>query len=317
MAQISASSSRMFDAMHASACGQTARATSKSGEVFFREAPVALCIRESGETSARDESARRVEPPAYRCDPAADSRDAEGFAFVDTMQEQGRTTRTRPPLWLRWTLACGAGEMIGLVYPALAGIALAFAFGGTEPTGLGGKLLVLAVMTLAGGAEGATLGLFQARILTGFLPRLRARVWVATTAAIAMLGWIAGMSFALFGSFDLFGSGAASAAPMPEPPLAIVLLYAAGFGLTAGIVFGLGQWLVLRRHATGGVAWILAWGIAWSAAMALIFAVAGLQTETTAPWRIILGAAIAGGLAGLLIGAISSFGVTRLKPRAS
>jgi hypothetical protein len=212
-------------------------------------------------------------------------------------------------LWLRWTLACGAGEMIGLVYPTLAAILLAAWFGGIEPAGLGGKLLVLAVMTLAGGAEGATLGLFQARILTGVVPGLRARIWVATTAIVAMLGWVAGMAV------PLFFLGDAASPPMPEPSAAMELLYAAGFGMAAGLLFGGGQWLALRRHATGGALWILSWGFAWAAAMTLIFAVAGLATDATAIWKIILGAAFAGGAAGLLIGLVSSVGVRALKPR--
>lgn len=198
--------------------------------------------------------------------------------------------------------------MIGLVYPTLAAILLAVWFGGIEPGSLSGKLLVLTVMTLAGGAEGATLGLFQARILTGILPGLRARVWVMATAIVAMIGWIVGLSVPLF----LSGSGAEA---MPEPPVAFVMLYAGGFGFAAGLLFGFGQWLVLRRYAEAGWRWILSWGVAWGTAMMVIFAAAGLQTETTPSWGIIIGAAAAGGVGGLLIGLISSFGVTRLRPR--
>jgi hypothetical protein len=230
--------------------------------------------------------------------------------FVDLSGSTGRHARPRLALRWRWTLACGAGEMIGLVYPALAGVLLAAFFGGVEPSGLPGKLLVLAVMVLAGAAEGATLGLFQARILADLLPGFRVRRWVKATAIIAMIGWIGGMAM------PLFGPGAPGGDPQAaEPPLGAMLLYAAAFGGVAGLVFGGGQWLVLRRYATGGLRWILCWGLAWALAMMLIFAIAGLQTETTKAWAVILGAAIAGGGAGLVIGLVSSIGVGGLKPR--
>lgn len=235
---------------------------------------------------------------------------SEDAAFLDQQPALTATQRRRPPLWLRWTLACGAGEMIGLVYPALAAIVLAAAFGGVEPQHPAGKLAVLAVMILAGGLEGATLALFQARVLSGLLPGFRVRAWVGVTAAIAMLGWAAGMGMALF-AFN----GVGAATPPPEPSLALVLLYAGGFGAAAGFLFGFGQWLVLRRYAEGGRAWIAAWSAAWAVAMVLIFAIAGLQTETTPAAAIIAGAAVAGAAAGLAIGAITSLAVTRLKPR--
>lgn len=260
----------------------------------------------------RDTSARPVDPAQSGAQSLRVERSPLAImeaAFVQSADRLGRYTRARLPLRWRWTLACGAGETIGFVYPALAALLLVFFFDGAAPLGLPGKLLALMAMIAAGALEGATLGLFQARILADHLPGFRVRRWVAATAAVAALLWALGTGLALF--------GAARAAEAAAPPLTGMLLDAAGLGLAVGILFGGGQWIFLRRHATGAVRWIGSWGLAFALALTLIVAAGSLPREASPAALVILAAAATAGAAGLVLGVLSSFGAAGLKPRRS
>ena len=61
------------------------------------------------------------------------------------------------------------------------------------------------------------------------------------TVALAVAGWIAGMTPSLFMSQE--------GTVQDEPGLGVVLLLAAIAGAAAGLCFGGAQWFILRRHA--------------------------------------------------------------------
>lgn len=212
----------------------------------------------------------------------------------------------RVTFYRRWVAACTAGELVGIGAATLAALATSALVG--EPQTLGGRLLLLAVFAAVGAVEGGALAAFQWHVLRSRLPRLRQGEWVGVTVALAVAGWIVGMTPSLFMAQD--------AAPGREPALALILLMAAAAGAGAGLAFGGAQWLVLRRYAAHAGRWIWIHVPAWALAMAAIFLGASLPTLDWPMWAIAVSGAAGGIAGGLLLGAVTGLVARDLQPSA-
>ncbi len=131
-------------------------------------------------------------------------------------------------VYRQWIVACAAGELVAMAVAAGAALAVNAVVG--EPPSLGSRLVTLAVFAAVGAVEGTVLAGFQWLVLRTRLPRLRVGEWVGVTAALAVVGWIIGMTPSLFVNQE--------AAVQEEPGLAVVLLMAALVGAGAGLCFG-------------------------------------------------------------------------------
>jgi NAD(P)-dependent dehydrogenase (short-subunit alcohol dehydrogenase family) len=218
--------------------------------------------------------------------------------------ESIRVKGTFMSFYRRWIVACTAGELVGIGTAAGAALAINALFG--EPQSFGSRLATLVTFAAVGAVEGTALASFQWRVLRARLPRLRAGEWVGVTVALAVAGWIVGMTPSLFINHD--------ATAQEEPGLAVVLLMAAMAGAGAGLFFGAAQWFVLRRHAEEAGKWIWIHVPAWALAMSAIFLGASLPTAGSPGWFIALTGALGGVLGGLLLGAITGLVAKNLRP---
>jgi NAD(P)-dependent dehydrogenase (short-subunit alcohol dehydrogenase family) len=205
-----------------------------------------------------------------------------------------------------WIAACATGELVGIGVAAGAGLAINTLIG--EPQSPASRLVTLVTFAAVGAVEGTALAGFQWRVLRTRLPRLRAGEWVGVTVAIAVAGWVAGMTPSLFTNQD-----ATTTAPR-EPALGAVLLMAAIAGAGAGLCFGAAQGFVLRRHAERAGRWIWIHVPAWALAMAAIFLGASLPTADWSAWSIGLTGATGGVLGGLFLGAVTGLVARELEP---
>lgn len=222
-------------------------------------------------------------------------------------QVSERTTSVRrPPPWRRWTLACGAGETIGMAAAAgTAGLLLAVVGEPHDwPSGL-----VVWVGSIAGGAvEGLAIGLLQFWVLHPWLPRLRRRRWVGVTVVVALAGWALGMAAPSLLTWRLNsaeGPAGTDAAAAGGPPLWLMPLAGAALGLAFGAVFGAAQASVLRGQVARPRRWVTANSLGWSAALAVMMTGASLPSG---PWplpQLLLLGGATGVLAGLAIGAVT------------
>lgn len=203
-------------------------------------------------------------------------------------------------------LACTAGELIGIGIATSAALVVTAVVG--EPQTPAARFGMLALFAGVGAIEGGALAGFQWRVLRTRLPRLGAAEWIGVTIALAVAGWLVGMTP------PLFFAGSDTTAPASEPPLAKVLLYAALAGAAAGLCFGAAQWFVLRRHAERAGRWIGIHVPAWALAMAAIFLGASLPTAEWPGWVIGLVGAAGGLLGGVLLGAVTGLVARRLRP---
>ncbi len=202
------------------------------------------------------------------------------------------------PVWRRWTLACGAGEFLGI---GVAGM-LAFAYlqwvgepeTGWEKTGQ------ILIGILAGMFEGFILATFQWHILGKLFPSLPARMWIGYTMLVAVLGWILGMVYPTF-----FSSGQQAQGVPIEPPFALVIAGAAAMGLILGALFGWFQWLAFRKYVRRTNKWIRANAFGWLVGMIWIFACATWPDEESSLTIILLAGSLGGILAGLSVGSIT------------
>jgi len=209
----------------------------------------------------------------------------------------------------RWIAACTVGELVGI--GTATGTTLALNAWAGEPTTTFARLGVLALFAAVGIIEGGALASLQWRVLRTRLPRLRAGEWIGPTVAIAVAGWVVGMTPSLFLAP---APDSAPSGPSAEPALALVLVLAAVAGAAAGVCFGAAQWFVLRRHAERAYMWIWIHAPAWALALAAIFLGAAVPTADWPLWAI--GAVGVGGgvLGGLLLGVVTGLVARCLTP---
>jgi hypothetical protein len=204
----------------------------------------------------------------------------------------------------RWILACTAGELVGIAVATGAALAINSWIG--EPRSVGARLSTLGVFAAVGALEGGALAGFQWSVLRARLPRLRAREWVGVSVALAVAGWLIGMTPSLFLYND--------APPQAEPGLDVILSAAAIAGAVAGLCFGLVQWMVLRRYAKHASRWIWIHMPAWALALSAIFLGASVPDAGSPAWFIAVAGVAGGLLGGVLLGAVTGLVARELQP---
>lgn len=212
----------------------------------------------------------------------------------------------RARLWGSWTLSCAVGEYLGMAVAATCAVFANRLFG--EPASVVERLAVMAVMVVAGGIEGSSIGYFQWRVLRSVLPKLTAASWLIPTVTVAALGWFFGML-----PSTLMAGATTELAQSPDLPVSLVAFWAALLGAGLGAVFGGSQWIVLRRHVHSAWTWIVANAMGWAVAMVILFLAASLPTEATAAGVVVLIGALAGLFAGLTVGAVTGWFLLRLR----
>ena len=229
---------------------------------------------------------------------------------LDSTPSFASSEASRRSFYRRWVGACTLGELIGIGAATGAALVINTLIG--EPRSLGARLVTLATFALVGVVEGGALAGFEWRVLRTRLPRLRAAEWIGVTVALAVAGWIVGMTVPLFWNAEAGSSATASA--QEEPALAFVLLMAALVGAGAGLCFGAAQWFILRRHAERAGRWIWIHVPAWALAMAAIFLGASLPAAGSPGWLIAVTGVLGGALGGLLLGAVTGLVARDLQP---
>ena len=190
-------------------------------------------------------------------------------------------TRSRSTSWDRatsrtWVTRTTLGEAAGFLFPVLVVLS------GADDLPSGPRL---AVLLLAGAAEGAVLGWAQGSVLVSVLPEFSRRDWILRTALAAVVAWAIGMGPSTW------------AAGLVDLPMAGIVVLAVPAGVVLLCSIGAAQWTVLRRHVRGA-----GWWIAWTAA-AWIVALGVFTAVTTPLWQPGQGA-FAVGLIGVLGGVL-------------
>lgn len=207
--------------------------------------------------------------------------------------------------WLRWVAANAIGELVGLGVVAGIGLLLFRQF--ADPQSWQQAALVAVAFVGLGAFEGFAVGLAQAAVLRRLVPAVRG--WVGATVIGAMVAWVVGMLPSTLARM----LGPAGDAPVPEPPLWLVLLLSAGLGAVAGPVLAAFQWRSLRRALrTRAWVWLPANAAAWSLGMPVIFLGAQANEATSDPalMALMVGLALLG--AGAVVGAVHGWFLLRL-----
>jgi len=164
---------------------------------------------------------------------------------------EGSVATRRNAFLARWVGWVSVGESLGFLAPATAQFVSAALW----------PAATVPLLVLAGFAEGAVLGWFQARVLKTRLPALAIRRWVLLTGAAAVVAWLAGL---LTFSNEAWQRWPAAAQAATGALAAVVLLASIGFT----------QWLELRRHVPGAWRWIAGTAAGWAVGLGVFMAVA-------------------------------------------
>lgn len=200
-------------------------------------------------------------------------------------------------LWLRWTVANGLAELVGLG-ATFATIGLLFSRIDTQHAA--GILLAFLLSVASGAIEATLVGLAQSWAMQPAFPMIKRFAWWRATLIGALLGYVLG-----YLPSTLMSMGeTVTQTPQAEPPQWVTLLLAAGLGAAAGAVLSFAQWLVLRGKVRRAGLWIPANMLAWACGMPVIFWGMDLAFKLSALWQsvLVVGGAIL--VAGLVVGAI-------------
>lgn len=183
-----------------------------------------------------------------------------------------------------------AGAVNAFLAPRLA-------VAGAEPWVLQG------LMVVAGGVEGALLGIAQWLALRRLLPGIGAGAWTAATALGAATGW-------------LVGSLASAFEPAAASRVELLVLVGAVTGIVLGLALGLAQALVLWKHAAKTGAWVLLNAVAWM--LGMIVSILGARALPPGDYgleALWIGLATGAGV-GITVGAVTGI-ETRRWPRTA
>lgn len=210
----------------------------------------------------------------------------------------------------RWILNNGIGELLGFGLAGFFNAIHVILIG--EPVSNYQKFLVLLLASIGGIAEGSCLAFFQWRVLRERYSRLTRIQWIRVTATIAALGWFLGMIPSLYFAPEPTQDGQIEF----EMGLWIAILLGIVFGIVLGGLFGLFQWIELRKHACQAWWWIIANISAWFVAMTILFIGPSLVPSGSSLFMIVSVAVISGLLAGIALGLITGYFVlSKLPPR--
>jgi hypothetical protein len=200
-------------------------------------------------------------------------------------------------LWLRWIVANGLAELLGLG-ATFATIGLLLSKIDTQR--ITGILLAFTLTVAAGAIEATLVGLAQFWAMHPWFPKIKRFAWWRATLVGALLGYVLGYLPSTLMSMGQTASQTVQA----EPPQWVTLLLAAGLGAAAGAVLSFAQWLVLRRNVKRAGVWIPANMLAWACGMPIIFWGMDLAFKQSQMWQsvLVIGGAIL--VAGLVVGAI-------------
>lgn len=228
------------------------------------------------------------------------------------VSKEGGGAQTGVSLWMWWVGANALAEFVGLGATLALDALIVWQVASRQT--VAASVVAIALMTATGAVEGMVVGLWQWSVLRRSFANIKRRAWVWATVVGALVAWFLGSL-----PSTLMDMGAQqSAATMPEPELATVLLLAVGMGLVLGAVLAYPQWRVLRRAVEGAWLWVPANSLAWAVGMAGIFATidvaqayATAQGSLSTVWAVLI---VALGLliSGALVGAVHGVALVRL-----
>jgi len=178
-------------------------------------------------------------------------------------------------------------------------------------TGLAAVLLSFVAAVISGAIEATIVGLAQWWAMRPWFPQIGRFAWWRATLIGALLAYVLGYLPSTL--INLTQTTAdATAAPVTEPPQAVVLLLAAGLGLAAGAILSFAQYLTLRGKVARAGRWIPANMLAWALGMPIVFWAIDLAFKLPALWQSLALVAVALLVMGAVVGAIHGVALVRM-----
>lgn len=176
------------------------------------------------------------------------------------------------------------------------------------------KIIVLIAMMFAGFIEGVVLGWFQWRVLVNKFENIPQKEWMFYTVLVGVLGWFLGMLPSLFFiPVESSSNGTSEGMDFSNPY--VFALLSIGSGLILGAIFGLFQWIVLRRYVHKAYKWIIANALGWGLRLGWIYLFASIPIEESSIAFNFMMGIFGGVLAGVSDGSITGLFLLKLKKK--
>lgn len=199
-------------------------------------------------------------------------------------------SRTEGTDLVRWVEFVIAGKVLGIAAAIWVGGAAMSRI--LELPTLPSLAAAIAVVALAGFAEGSLVGLAQSRVLGGKVAGLRSGWWTITTGIATAAAWsIAMYANTLALDWDLAA----------ETLIVLVVVLGSALGVLVGTV----QWFHLRQRLPGAAGWITANAFAWVAGTLAAFGFLAFLGPESSPTEVVLVAVTAGIAVGATVGLIT------------
>jgi hypothetical protein len=176
--------------------------------------------------------------------------------------------------------------------------------------GVAAILIAFAGAVVSGAIEATIVGLAQWSAMRPWFPQIGRAAWWRATFIGALLAYVLGYLPSTL--INLAQTGDAAAAPIAEPPQAVVLLLAAGLGAVAGAILSFAQYRVLRGNVARAGRWVPANMLAWAAGMPIVFWAIDLAFKLPETWQAVTLMALALLAMGAVVGAIHGAVLVRL-----
>lgn len=215
-----------------------------------------------------------------------------------------RDPQTGSRLWRRWVGANAISEAVGLgATLGLTGLLFSRLDGVSGPAAV---LLAFAGAVAGGAIEATVVGLAQWWAMHPWFPQIGRLAWWRATLIGALLAYVLGYLPSTI--INLSQTGGDTAAPVAEPPQAVILLLAAGLGAVAGAVLSFAQYLTMRGKVARAGWWIPANMLAWAAGMPIVFWAIDLAFKLPQVWQaaalVVATLLVVGAVVGAIHGAV-------------
>jgi hypothetical protein len=163
--------------------------------------------------------------------------------------------------WYKWMLNYSFGEVLGIGAAAIIGRFLFIEFSGTSSAS--SSNLALAILIMAGAAEGLIIGSIQWKSLSKLALHFKALPWIIVTTVSTIAGWIVVLPPAV-----VFISFLSKISLMNNYYSIISTILV---GMAFGGLIGIPQFFIIRNFYKNASIWILANTVGWTLSFLIIY----------------------------------------------
>lgn len=171
--------------------------------------------------------------------------------------------KTDQKFWFKWMFHYSLGELMGIGAAAIIARFLFIGFSNTSASANTTSYLMFMILIIAGASEGLIIGYIQWRSLSKVVKDFKRGVWIGTTMAITVTGWLCILPPAI-----LFISFLSKFSAINNY---YSILYTTYVGMAFGGLIGIAQFFIIRKYFRNSLVWIFANTVGWTISFLILY----------------------------------------------